>query len=62
MATVEYYIAIKRLVFTSTAYTYRGQFNKELALVLSRARTRPNLGLFLRSACYSAWLGLVLSP
>ena len=24
--------------------------------------TRPNLGLFLRSACYSAVLGLVLSP
>ena len=40
------------------------RFHKELGLVLSRVRqvTRPNLGLIFRSACYSAGLGLVLSP
>ena len=39
----------------------RGRFHKELGLVLSRV-TRPNLGLILRSSCYSAGLGLDLSP
>ena len=33
-------------------------FTKSLGLLLSRV----NLGLILRSACYSAWLGIVLSP
>ena len=40
-----------------------GPFHKELRLVLSQGRvTRPNLGLVLRSACYSAGMGLILSP
>ena len=39
--------------------TTRGRFQKELG----RGRvTHPNLGLILRCACYSAGLGLVLSP
>ena len=50
-------------------YMYSRRFHKELGLVLSPVRTsnssyltRPNLGLILRSACYSAGLGLVPSP
>ena len=40
------------------------RFHKELGLVLSRVRIRNSsyIGLILRSACYSARLGLVLSP
>ena len=41
-----------------------GRFHKELGLILSQVRrvTRLNLGFILKSACYSAGLGLVLSP
>ena len=51
---LEYYMAT---LGHSGTWQYLGRFHKELGRV-----TRPNLGLILRSACYSAGLGLVLSP
>ena len=54
----------EHIIFPHTTLQIRGRFHKELGLVLSRVRPSNSsyLGLILRSACYSAGLGLVLSP
>ena len=52
------------LVYTKWEYMHCRRFHKELGLAYLELVqvTRLNLGLILRSACYSTGLGLVLSP